>query len=197
MNPTLDADERLDDFDPKYFPKKVFRDGKGPRVTLVLTDGMPAYRPRPVFDARNHRPHFADLTVARLQDGLKQAAEARSEWIKGLQDAWRTPTGGAGGAPVTTAPPSDQPDDDDDNLSPRDRYVLSLQNAYKTGSPYVATGNRADDIEAQRQRWLKPGARPGTNDGFARSSPDAAAGRALADQAYAEYCGRLRDGWRR
>jgi hypothetical protein len=109
-------------YDKRFPGQRVIADGGRVRVPIALTDGMPPDWMRtlrsPPSDASAHRPRYADLTDARLQDGLRQAAEARSEWIKGLQDAWRTPTGGAGGAPVTTAPPSDQPDDDDDNLSP-------------------------------------------------------------------------------
>jgi hypothetical protein len=159
---------------------------------------------RPLFDARNHRPHFADLTDARLQDGLKQAAEARSEWIKGLQDAWHTPTGGAGGLPVTTAPGADQPDADDDNLSPRDRYIRQISNAWKTGSPYGASGNGGGaGIERLRQQWISPGARPGPGAGYGDARPavsretatkDAAADR---DLAYREYVARLVNGWRK
>ena len=87
--------------------------------------------------------------------------------------------GGTGGAAHTTAPPADQPDDDDD-LSPRDRYILEISNAYKTGAPYGGGG--ANPIEAQRQRWLKPGARPGTTKDAAISD------RAAADEAYRELC---------
>ena len=105
-------DDDFDDtlYDRRYYPKRVFKDGCGPRVRLMMTDAAPGPR-RPLFDARHHQPHFADLTDARLQDGLKQAAEARDAWIGGLQDAWKTPTGGAGGAPVTTAPGADEPDE--------------------------------------------------------------------------------------
>jgi hypothetical protein len=36
----IDDDEAFDAelHDPKYWPKRVYRDGKGPRVRLALTD---------------------------------------------------------------------------------------------------------------------------------------------------------------
>jgi hypothetical protein len=39
----FDDDDAFDAevFDPKYYPKRVYRDGKGPIVRLMLTDGMP------------------------------------------------------------------------------------------------------------------------------------------------------------
>jgi hypothetical protein len=39
----FDDDEAFDAevFDPKYYPKRVYRDGKGPTVRLMLTEGMP------------------------------------------------------------------------------------------------------------------------------------------------------------
>ena len=107
----VDDDEAFDAdlYDPAYFPRKVVRDGKGLRVRLSLTDGAPPdwmRLPRhPVFDARHHQPRFANLTDARLQDGLKQAAEARDAWIRGLQDAWRSKEA-INGAAHTTAPPA-------------------------------------------------------------------------------------------
>jgi hypothetical protein len=169
-------------------------------VPIALTDGMPEWMPprRPLFDARNHRPHFADLTDARLQDGLKQAAEARSEWIKGLQDAWRTPTGGAGGLPVTTAPGADRPDADDDNLSPRDAYIKRISEAWKTGN---GNGASADNIAGPTRSWLSPGATPGPSACYrdarpavSRETKDAVADR---DQAYGEYLDRISNAWRR
>jgi hypothetical protein len=95
----LDDEDVLDDFDPKYFPKRVYKNGRGPKVSLMLTDAMPpeyraAISRRPtggaqlaLYDASAHRPRYADLTDARLQDGLRKAAEARDAWVRGLQDA--------------------------------------------------------------------------------------------------------------
>jgi hypothetical protein len=190
-----DDDDGL--FDPAYPGLKVVRDGGRVRVPLFLTDsGMPDMTSlrRAVFDARNHRPRFADLTDARLQDGLRAAADARAKYIAELQDAWRTPIGGIGGAPHTTAPPADQPDDDDD-LSPRDRYIKELQNAYKTPLGQ-APGGSANALERAREQWLSPGARPGMGDAArARSTAtkDAAADR---DAAYAGYVDRISNAWR-
>ena len=115
---TFDADI----YDPAYFPRKVVRDGKGLRVPVMLTDGMPHWMPprRPLFEAapsrdnaRHHQPRYAVVDASDPHVRAAEAAyEARNKW---LQDAWRTPTGGAGGAPVTTAPAADQPDDADAN----------------------------------------------------------------------------------
>jgi hypothetical protein len=55
----LDNDDDVFDstiYDPKYSPKRVYRDGKGPTVRLMLTDSMPpeyraAISRRPLYDA--------------------------------------------------------------------------------------------------------------------------------------------------
>ena len=173
-----DEDEDINDFDPAYFPRKVYKDGRGPRVRLMLTDGMPDWMPpkrRQLYDASHHRPHFADLTDARLQDGLRKAAEARDAWVRGLQDAWKTPSG-------QMQPPPDNSDDDDDDLSPRDRYIENLQGAYRR--PIGGNGNGADAIEAQRRRWNA-------------ESPTKDAALADRDIAYGEYLDYLQNAWKR
>jgi hypothetical protein len=84
-----DDDDGL--FDPAYPGLKVVRDGGRVRVPLALTDGMPDITPprRAVFDARNHRPRFAVLGDAELQDAQRRAAEARQEYIARNCNAWR------------------------------------------------------------------------------------------------------------
>jgi hypothetical protein len=64
----LDDDDDL--YDPAYPGLKVVHDGGRIRVPIQLTDGMPDWMlpRRALFDARHHRPRFADLTDARLQD---------------------------------------------------------------------------------------------------------------------------------
>ena len=42
-----DEDEDINDFDPAYFPRKVYKDGRGPRVRLMLTDAAPPSRRAP------------------------------------------------------------------------------------------------------------------------------------------------------
>jgi hypothetical protein len=114
------------------------------------------------------------------------------KYISQLQDAWRTPIGGIGGAAHTTAPPGDQPDDDD-NLSPRDRYIREISTAWQKP---VGGGPRAS-IEALRQQRISPGARPGPGyrDASATraAAKDAAAARA---KAYDEYVDRISNAWR-
>jgi hypothetical protein len=195
---TARVDDDDDLYDPRYPGKKVVRDGGKVHVPITLTDGMPDWMQAPrraVFDARHHRPRFADLTDARLQDGLKQAAEARSEWIKGLQDAWRAPTGGALGLPVTTAPPAAEPADDDD-LSPRDAYIKRISSAWKTGN---GNGASADNIAGLTRSWLSPGARPGPGPGYSDARPAVSQETATKDaaDAYAEYVDRITNAWRR
>jgi hypothetical protein len=169
-----DEDEDINDFDPAYFPRKVYKDGRGPRVRLMLTDGAPPPRSRAaLYDASHHRPHFADLTDASLQDGLRKAAEARDAWVRGLQDAWRTPSG------QMQPPPNNDDDDDDGDLSPRDRYIQNLQTAYRT-----PIGNGADAVEAQRRRWNA-------------ESPAKDAALADRDIAYGEYLDYLQNAWKR
>jgi hypothetical protein len=202
---------RLDDdwddtlYDRAYYPKKVFKDGKGPRVPMMLTDGgIPSWVPRPrraaVFDARNHQPHFADVTDASLRDARLAAHDAREAMIARLSDAWKVQPGGAGGEPLTTVPGAEPGGDDDDVESARDRYIAGLQNAYKTPMGQAPAAS-ADDIERARQQWLSPGAKSGCGFGDARpgisretATQDA---RDARDQAYAGYLDRLTNGWRK
>ena len=183
-------------FDPKYYPKRVYRDGKGPTVRLMLTDardanGVPPSRPA-LYDARNHRPRFAVLGDAELQDARRRAAEARQEYIARICDAWRGP-----GNP----PPPLR-----DGQSPRDQYIARIKNAWKTPPGSVSGPDDDDDdpnpIEAQRRRWLSPGATPGPGPGYHDARPavsrkmatgDAAAAR---DLGYYEYVNRISNAWR-
>lgn len=168
-----DEDEDINDFDPAYFPRKVYKDGRGPRVRLMLTDSAPPQR-RQLYDASHHRPHFADLTDASLQDGLHKAAEARDAWVRGLQEAWKQPSG-------QMQPPPD--DEDDDDLSPRDRYIQNLQTAYRTPIGQ-ASPSGADAVEALRRRWNA-------------ESPAKDAALADRDIAYGEYLDYLQNAWKR
>ena len=81
----LDDDEDWDDYDPKYFPKKVFKDGRGPRVHLALTDSAPYARP--VFDASRHRPHEATLTDAAVR-ARRRADDEYERRSNLMADAW-------------------------------------------------------------------------------------------------------------
>jgi hypothetical protein len=175
----FDDDEAFDAelHDPKFYPKLVYRDGKGPRVRLMLTDAVPPSRP-----ALN-RPRFAALDAAELQDGLRAAAAARATYISELQDAWRGP--------------SNRPPALKDGQSPRDQYIARLTNAWKMPPGSASDADDDDDdpnaIEAQRRRWLSPGATPGSD------ATTVTKGAAVADreQAYAGYLDRLTNGWRK
>jgi hypothetical protein len=144
----LDDDDDLSAFDPKFLAKgkRVYRDGFGPKVHLMLTDSAP-YARRPVFDARNHMPHEARLSdAARQRARCDDAYEAmcnrnegawtwnkphvrapvavgdspRDAWIRRSEDAWRTPTPRFDLDTTRSAGNttlSPTPDDDEDNGS--------------------------------------------------------------------------------
>jgi hypothetical protein len=163
-----DDEEDINDFDPAYFPKRVYKDGRGPRVRLMLTDAAPPPR-RAVFDARNHQPHYAEITDEAANRRAVESYEAHKRW---LQDAWRGPN---------AQPPDNGGGDDDDDESPRDRYVRRLQGACRT--PIGSHGGGADAVEAQRRRW---------------NAEIPAKDAALADRdAYGEYLDYLQNAWKR
>jgi hypothetical protein len=178
----VDDGDDPDLYDPKYLGRKVFRDGCGPRVRLMLTDAAP--RPRPVlFDASAHRPHYAVVDRADPHVRAAEAAyEARNAY---LRDAWRTPSV----APTTGAPEADQPDDDED---PRDAYIRRVSNAWRTPPDLPARDpDDGDDpkaaataVEAQRRRWNA-------------ESPAKDAAVADRDVSYDEYIHRLTTAWKR
>ena len=191
----FDDDDAFDAevFDPKYYPKRVYRDGKGPTVRLMLTDaiardanGVPPSRPA-LYDTRNRRPRFAVLGDAELQDARRRAAEARQEYIARICDAHRGP-----GAELASPPMPGE--------TARDAYVRRLQNAWKEP---IGRGNNpgaAEDIEREREQWLSPGARPGVGGArlavsreMATSLADA---RAARDAAYDEMVKRNANAWR-
>jgi len=182
-----DDDDGL--FDPAYPGLKVVRDGGRVRVPLALTDGMPDITPprRAVFDARNHRPRFAVLGDAELQDARRRAAEARQEDIARICNAWRGP-----GAELAPPPMPGE--------TARDAYVRRLQNAWKEP---IGRGNNpgaAEDIERKREQWLSPGARPGVGDARPAVSRETATSladaRAARDAAYDEMVKRNANAWR-
>jgi hypothetical protein len=60
-------DDDPDDYDPRYFPRKVFKDGRGPRVHLMLTDSASR---QPVYDAHARaREHSGCLTATGSRIG--------------------------------------------------------------------------------------------------------------------------------
>jgi hypothetical protein len=200
---------RLDDdddiYDPRFPGKKVVRDGKGIRVPIQLTDGQPPEwmrtQRRPVFDASRHRPGPINvLGDAALKDAKLAAMDAYEQRNDYLRDAWRTSTGGPGGAAHTTAPPADKPDPDD-TMSPRDRYIAGLQTAYRTPMGQAPAAS-ADNVAAISRNWLSPGARPGgpgygdSGSRVSRETMQDARDAADRDLAYAEYVTRISGAWR-
>jgi hypothetical protein len=111
-----------------------------------LTDSAP--QRRALYDANAHRPHYA--VVDASDPRVRAAAEARDAWIRGLQDAYRTPVGQPASAVAVAKPQSpdngngDDDDDDDGDDDPeglaaraRDEYIARISNAYKTSGPYA------------------------------------------------------------
>jgi hypothetical protein len=117
----LDDDDEFDPevYDPRYYPRKVFRDGKGLRTPLMLTDGMPDWMPRrPVFDASAHRPHQARITDA----ARRRVDDAYAEMVDRNQSAWLWNKQGERAAPVAVGD------------SPRDEWVRRNENAWRRGA---------------------------------------------------------------
>jgi hypothetical protein len=170
----FDDDDVFDSaiYDPAYYPKRVYRDGRGPRVPLALTDAAPAA----ISDA--HRPHqIAATDSAEFWDAERAAEEAYAERNDRLANAWRSPD--------NPPPPLLKK-----GQSPRDAYIERVTNAWRAPP---RRNDPADDVEALQRRWASPGVTPGPG---RRPTQDAAAGRAEADQAYAEYCARLQAAWK-
>jgi hypothetical protein len=153
------------------------RRSKPGRRSRPLAPDMPSSR---YFDASRHRPHYVAIGDEALKDARRRAEdayEARNVW---LQDAWR--------GPGSTAPP-----DPREGESPRDAYIRRLGEAWKTPPGSVSAPDDDDHpnpVEAQRRRWLSPGATPGTTKDAAISD------RAAADEAYRNYVDRIANAWR-
>ena len=178
----LDDEDDDGPYDPRYPGQRVVADGGRVRVPVMLTDGMPDWMPprRAVFDARNHRPHYADLSDAALQDGLRRAEAAYEAHNRWLEDAWRGPS--------NPPPPGPRPGE-----SARDAYIRNLQSAYRTPPGQVVSDPDGEDddprakanaIEAQRRRWTA-------------EIPAKDAALADRDIAYGEYLDYLQNAWKR
>jgi hypothetical protein len=81
----LDDDEDWDAYNPKYFPKKVFKDGRGPSVRLYMTDAARARR-QPVFDARVGRPGYVTDKLA-VMGGRQATSDAQRARIADSYEA--------------------------------------------------------------------------------------------------------------
>jgi hypothetical protein len=148
-------DDDPDDYDPRFFPRKVFKDGRGPRVHLMLTDSASAPRRaarehQRVIDsytltdrqAAMHRPHEATavLSDADVRAARSRSEHARAEWIRRMKDAYAQPIGG-----LPRTPPNGNgngPDDDDYNgddaddprsasEKARDAWIDQMTNAWR------------------------------------------------------------------
>jgi hypothetical protein len=168
----FDDDDVFDSaiYDPAYYPKRVYRDDRGPRVPLALTDAAPSA----IIDA--YRPHQIGACDSDA-DAERDAANAYEERSAYLANAWRSPDN-------PPPPPLKK------GQSPRDAYIERVTNAWRAPT---GRNDPADDVEALQRRWASQWATPGS---ARRPMEDAAAGRAEADQAYAEYCTRLQSAWK-
>src|SRR5438876_5187538 len=113
--------------------------GGSVRVGLLVMDSL---QKAVAFDARNHQPHFAQVSDQERE--LK--ARTRAQFLKTLQDAWRSP--GRDATPEPDDDPDDptEPDDDDDtDDQARRTYLRELQSAWRT-PPRMITGFGPDTV---------------------------------------------------
>jgi hypothetical protein len=135
---SVTVDDWDDDlYEAKYYPRRVFKDGKGLNVRLALTDSAP--RRFALMDARArehqrlldsyrlsdrqaaaHRPHEATLSLsdADIRAARSRSEHVREQWIRRMQDQWSEPIGGLPRKPPNGTGNGDDGDDgngDDDN----------------------------------------------------------------------------------
>jgi hypothetical protein len=205
-----ELDDDLDDYDPRYFPRKVFKDGRGPRVHLMLTDA--ASRRVPLMDARarehqclldgyarigaaaaagtaGHRPGQVSLSDAMVRNARSKSEHARAEWVRKLKDMWRD--GPVGGIP--RKPPSNG----DGNRN---------GGAYGTIGGVFGNGNgKGDDEDIRSWRGaVSSGPSPSDNHGGYEPSEsdildpgDPPEGVSAADLARARWIDRMSRDWQR
>ena len=139
----MNTDAYLDDDD------YVVRDGEHVRVPLYLCDATQ----RAVFDAYAHQPGFVSVSDAKVRDAQRMARDARQTWIRGLQDAWRTPHKDASEPDAAEAFLKShlRTEPDDNARARRDRqyaeYCDRIANAWRT-NPQAANA-----VERQRRQW--------------------------------------------
>jgi hypothetical protein len=140
-------DEDWDAYDPKYFPKKVFKDGRGPSVRLYMTDAARARR-MPVLDARVGRPGYVTdklavmggrqaLSDAALTDARRRCDDAYRAACWRTSEAWRS-------VPLLPAV--------HDAQEARARYIDQISNAWRT--PTVRRDLRRTDTTANGGRFV-------------------------------------------
>jgi hypothetical protein len=218
-------DDDESDYDPAYPGKKVFRDGRGPRVHLTLTDSASR---QPVYDARararehqrlldsyrligadldRHRPHEARLSDADVRNARSRSEFARAEWIRRMQDQWSQPIGGLPRKPPNGNCNGDDGDDgnrDDDNdpraasERARDAWIERQSRAWSEPWRGVASGPSPSDVYASGGN---PAAAANAVEGqrrrWTRESQSRDAALSDRDAAYGEYLDYIQNNWRR
>jgi hypothetical protein len=212
----VDDDPEFDQtlYERRYWPKRVFKDGKGPRVSLMLTDGMPDWmrrRPHAVCDAPGYRPpvvpryvvndgqmhrpgylldHIAGRSPTLSAYDSEQVHDAR-RLAELSRDRWVSEMTDAWRLPINdrgmiAREPDDADDDGGDPEAARDAYVRRTQNAYRR--PINGRRSGYDDEPADRIEAMRR-----------RVTHEPMDGAALADRdhAYAEYVARISNAWRR
>jgi hypothetical protein len=100
---TVDEDESFDQrvFERRYWPRRVYRDGHGPHVRLMMTDHAPPrlgsvtktptdYRLSDAEAAR-HRPHQLVADSAEVTAARSSASAARDQYLREVSNAWKQP----------------------------------------------------------------------------------------------------------
>ena len=169
----LDDEDVLDDFDPAYFPRRVYKDGRGPHVRLYADRCCAALAQR-----RRIASPASDLSATAPSCGMLSARPPAPMTSVLRLFARRMALAGQSAAAALR-----------DGESARDQYVERLQSAYRTPT---GRNDPADDIAALQRRWASPGATPGPG----RRPTQDAGPRSDADQAYEEYCSRLQSAWK-
>jgi hypothetical protein len=119
----------------------VVRDGESVRVPVFLMDAV--QRRVAAFDARDHQPHYAELT----DEVRKLRSATRTEYLAGLQDAWRSP---ARRAPRKIAAADADPMRR--RTEARDAYVERTCEAWRTAGRDAAQPDMGSRPEELRRR---------------------------------------------
>jgi hypothetical protein len=160
-------EDMQDDNDPEVRDREPeVADGESVRVPLTLVDAQRRFA-RFALDADdldNYRPHHA-----RVSDAMLDARRsARADWIKQINDAWRTPQRAIDPAPRGSGfdmrssdapqPPAvmrRHPEPDEPSAADYQRRRDAIWNDYKTrlASAWKTDPNAAARVEKQAERW--------------------------------------------
>jgi hypothetical protein len=218
-------DDDESDYDPKYPGKRVFRDGRGPRVPLYMTDSAPR---QPVYDGEararahqrlldgygrlgaavaqataGHRPGQVSLSDAEVRAARSKSEHAREQWISRMKDQYRRPIGAA---------PPDGQDENGEDLPPgvdpvefaRAQRIRRDENAWKQPPMWrgAASGPSPSDTYPPHPSPYAAGVWEAE-----RRSPDLAqrrtslsptdAGEDAKQAAYDAYVARITSDWRK